>query len=221
MATISNAISLQDKMTPVFSRINKAMNSSLALFGRLNVSSSKGISSNGFNKTKRSIDSANNSLVKFQSNISKTKQVTPKAGTSSPKSAPKEEKADSGGGFQAPDISALTGMVQKGAQFATTAATYLDSMSTMQSRVSMINDGMQTTNELQDKILASANRSRASYQATTDAVTKLNMLAGDQFKSNDEAISFVETLNKMFTISGTSGEEATSAMTQLTQAMSA
>ncbi|WP_194189658.1 tape measure protein [Clostridium chrysemydis] len=221
MATISNAISLQDKMTPVFSRINKAMNSSLALFGRLNVSSSKGISSNGFNKTKRSIDSANNSLVKFQSNISKTKQVTPKAGTSSPKSAPKEEKADSGGGFQAPDISALTGMVQKGAQFATTAATYLDSMSTMQSRVSMINDGMQTTNELQDKILASANRSRASYQATADAVTKLNMLAGDQFKSNDEAISFVETLNKMFTISGTSGEEATSAMTQLTQAMSA
>lgn len=112
-------------------------------------------------------------------------------------------------------------MVQQGAQYASTASTYLDSMATMQSRVSMINDGMQTTNELQDKILASANRSRASYEATTAAVTKLNMLAGDQFKSNDEAISFVETLNKMFVISGTSGEEATSAMTQLTQAMSA
>ncbi|HAT4315601.1 TPA: tape measure protein, partial [Clostridium perfringens] len=102
-----------------------------------------------------------------------------------------------------------------------TATDYLDQMSLMQSRVSMINDGMQTTNQLQDNILASANRSRSSYKDTVAAVTKLNMLASDSFKNNQEAIDFVETLNKMFKISGTSGQEATAAMYQLTQAMGA
>ena len=54
-----------------------------------------------------------------------------------------------------------------------------------------------------------------------DSVAKLNMLAKDAFSSNDEAIYFVEQLNKQFKISGASVEETTSAMYQLTQAMAA
>lgn len=60
-----------------------------------------------------------------------------------------------------------------------------------------------------------------SYKAMGDNVARLNMLAKDQFKSNDEAIAFVETLNKMFVVSGASAEESTSAMYQLSQAMAA
>ena len=54
-----------------------------------------------------------------------------------------------------------------------------------------------------------------------DSVAKLNMLAKDAFSSNDEAIAFVEQLNKQFKISGASVQEASAAMYQLTQAMAA
>ena len=72
-----------------------------------------------------------------------------------------------------------------------------------------------------DKIYSAANRSRGSYLDMADSVAKLNMLAKDAFSSNDEAIYFVEQLNKQFKISGASVEETTSAMYQLTQAMAA
>lgn len=99
------------------------------------------------------------------------------------------------------------------------SAAYLDNLSSIQARLNNINDGTQTTTELQSKIMAAANRSRASYQDMADSVAKLNLLAGDAFSSNDQAIAFSEQLNKMFVISGTSAQEASAAMYQLNQAM--
>lgn len=87
-------------------------------------------------------------------------------------------------------------------------------------RLNMVNDGLQTTEELQQQIFASAQRSRASYTATADVVSKLAMRAGNAFTSNQEAIVFAENLNKMFVIAGASQEEMNSASLQLTQAMS-
>ena len=86
-------------------------------------------------------------------------------------------------------------------------------------RLNMVNDGLQTTEELQQQIFASAQRSRASYTATADVVSKLAMRAGDAFTSNQEAIVFAENLNKMFVIAGASQEEMNSASLQLTQAL--
>lgn len=94
-----------------------------------------------------------------------------------------------------------------------------DSMTTTRARLDLMNDGLQTTAELQDKIMASANRSRASYQSTAAAVSKLGIMAGDAFSSNDEIIAFSELVNKQFTIAGASASEASNAMLQLTQAM--
>ena len=86
-------------------------------------------------------------------------------------------------------------------------------------RLNMINDGLQTTDELQDKIFASAQRSRAAYTATADAVAKLSLNAGDAFGSNDETILFAENLNKLFAIAGTEQAAISSATLQLTQAL--
>ena len=86
-------------------------------------------------------------------------------------------------------------------------------------RLNMINDGLQTTTELQDKILASAQRSRASYTATADTVAKLSLNAKDAFGSNDETIAFAENLNKLFVIAGTEQASIASASLQLTQAL--
>ncbi|HAT4309271.1 TPA: tape measure protein [Clostridium perfringens] len=213
MATIRNAITMQDKMSPVFNKMNRAMETTLSIMRKVNTSANSGVSSREFKRAEEAIRGANNALVKYQNNIRKVNQETNGLGNSTSKIG--------GSGLGAMNAYALIGLAQQGARLVDTATDYLDQMSLMQSRVSMINDGMQTTNQLQDNILASANRARAPYKDTVAAVTKLNMLASDSFKNNQEAIDFVETLNKMFTISGTSGQEATAAMYQLTQAMGA
>ena len=95
-----------------------------------------------------------------------------------------------------------------------------DGMTTTRARLDLMNDGLQTTAELQDMIMASANRSRAAYQTTADSISKMGIMAKDAFGSNAELIQFTELINKQFTIAGTSAAEIDAAMLQLTQAMS-
>ena len=96
-----------------------------------------------------------------------------------------------------------------------------DEFTNTSARLNLINDGLQTQAELQDKIFAAANRSKGAYSSMADAVAKLQLNAGEQFKTNDEAIAFTELLQKSFKVGGTSGTEQSSAMLQLTQAMGA
>lgn len=94
-----------------------------------------------------------------------------------------------------------------------------DQMTQTTARLNMMNDGLQTTEELQNMIYASAERSRGSYMATADIVAKLGQRAGDAFSSNQETIAFAENLNKMFVIAGASQQEMSSSSLQLTQAL--
>lgn len=136
------------------------------------------------------------------------------------------------------EIKSIVSQMNKGLQFAGTvtgigfvadkikdvavAATQTaDELTSIRSRINLINDGSQTTAQIMEKVYDAAQRSRGSYTDMADSVAKLNMLAKDAFTSNDEAIAFVEQLNKQFKISGASVQEASAAMYQLTQAMAA
>ena len=94
-----------------------------------------------------------------------------------------------------------------------------DQLVSTTARLDMMNDGLQTTQELQDMIFLSAERARGSYQATADAVSKLGLMAGDAFSSSEETIAFMEQVNKQFRIAGTEAAGIDAAMLQLTQAM--
>ncbi len=94
-----------------------------------------------------------------------------------------------------------------------------DQMVSTTARLDMMNDGLQTTKELQDMIFLSAERARGSYQGTADAVSKLGLMAGNAFSSSGEIIAFVEQVNKQFVIAGTEASGVEAAMLQLTQAM--
>lgn len=94
-----------------------------------------------------------------------------------------------------------------------------DSFTQTTARLNMINDGSQTTEELFDKIAASADRARANISATADTVAKLSLNAGDAFASNNETILFAENLNKLFAVAGTDQQSMASATLQLTQAL--
>lgn len=86
-------------------------------------------------------------------------------------------------------------------------------------RLDLMNDGLQTTAELQNMVFASAQRSRMEYQATADMVGKLGTLAGEAFSGSGEIVQFAELINKQFTLAGTSAQEASGATLQLTQAL--
>lgn len=94
-----------------------------------------------------------------------------------------------------------------------------DTLASTTARLNMMNDGLQTTQDLQNMIYLSAERARGSYQATADAVSKLGLMAGDAFNSSEEIIAFMEQVNKQFTIAGTEASGIDAAMLQLTQAM--
>lgn len=94
-----------------------------------------------------------------------------------------------------------------------------DQLTSTTARLNLMNDGLQTTQDLQNMIYLSAEQARGSYQATAEMVSKLGVNAGDAFNSSDEIIGFVEQLNKQFVISGASAEEIKNSSLQLTQAL--
>lgn len=116
------------------------------------------------------------------------------------------------------------GLIERAASFVgnifETSMGFADSLSTQYSRLNMMNDGLQTTAELQEQIYQAANRSKMSYTDMANSVASLGTLARDAFGSTAEIVSFNELLGKAFTISATDDAAKSSAMLQLTQALS-
>lgn len=96
-----------------------------------------------------------------------------------------------------------------------------DKLTSTTARLSFLVDDGGSVDELEQKIIASAQRSRAAYLDTASAIASMGANAGRAFESNDELIAFMEQVNKQFVIGGATAEGQSAAMLQLTQAMAA
>lgn len=94
-----------------------------------------------------------------------------------------------------------------------------DQQTQITTRLNLMNDGLQSTAELQDMIYVSAQRTRSAYDTTAQVVAGLGQRAGKAFSSSAEIVQFAENLNKQFKIAGASQQEISSASLQLTQAL--
>nr|DAI81168.1 MAG TPA: Tail tape measure [Caudoviricetes sp.] len=94
-----------------------------------------------------------------------------------------------------------------------------DSLVSMRARLDRMNDGLQTTKELETTIYQSAQRSRGSFTDTMGLVSQLGTMAGDAFSSSKEIVQFAEQLNKQLALSGASGSSAQAAILQLEQGL--
>lgn len=94
-----------------------------------------------------------------------------------------------------------------------------DEQSNLTARIALMNDGLQTTEELQNKIFEASQRSRGEYTATAQMVAKLGVNAKDAFSSSSQIVDFAENMNKLFKAGGASAEEQSAGMLQLTQAL--
>lgn len=95
-----------------------------------------------------------------------------------------------------------------------------DQMMSAAARLDMMNDGQQSTEDLQNMIFQAAERSGGSYQGTMAAVSDLGITAGGAFSGNGEIVAFMEQVNKQLAISGTGESGSDAVLSQLTQTMS-
>ena len=86
-------------------------------------------------------------------------------------------------------------------------------------RISQMNDGMQTTDQLIQMIYQSAQNARGSFGDMAAIVARFGNNAKDAFSSSKEVIAFSNLIQKEMTIAGASTMEASNAMLQLSQAL--
>lgn len=87
------------------------------------------------------------------------------------------------------------------------------------SRLNMMNDGVQSTQELVNMVYAAAQDARGSFSEMADVVARFGNNAGDAFSSSEEVVAFADLVQKQMTIAGAGTQEASNAMLQLSQAL--
>lgn len=211
MGRVQSSLVLNDQMSKVLGRINKAMGSVLDSFEAVQRASGRSFNTANIAAARREIgaaDAALNEMEQSYRDCNNQQQQLNRhigQGTSAAGGLLGKIKSIASAYLGMKAVKGLVGLS--------------DTITQTDARLSMMNDGLQTTAELNDMIYASAQRSRGSYLATADAVAKLGLMAGDAFSSNKETIAFMEQVNKQFKIAGTSAQGIDAAMLQLTQAM--
>lgn len=79
---------------------------------------------------------------------------------------------------------------------------YADNITSVNTRLSFINDGLRTQAQLQQQVLDIANRTASSYQSTAGFVSALGAATKGVFKNNDDMLAFTESFNKTLDIGG-------------------
>ena len=94
-----------------------------------------------------------------------------------------------------------------------------DELTQTTARLDMMNDGLQTTDELVKLVYQSAQNARGSFSDMADVVARFGNNAKDAFSSNEEVVAFANLIQKQMTIAGAGTQEASNAMLQLSQAL--
>jgi tape measure domain-containing protein len=205
MATVTQTLTLQDRMSPVLKNVIASMQQTISAMESVNRAAQAGVTAKAFEEAHRSIDAANAALNQMNNEVEAQAQAT--------------ASASGGWAVMATGINQAIELASKAKEAFSFVTDTADQFTQMTARLNLINDGMQTTAQLQQQIYQAAQASRGSYVSMADSVSKLGLLAKSAFKNNAEEVQFVKTLNQMFAISGASAQESTAAMYQLTQSM--
>ena len=214
MATIQSQLVLTDGMSSVLRRMNSALLTCIDSFEQMQSTSTNQIDTTVLRETRASLTELNGEL-----NTSVESQERVRESSNQTDAILKKLRE-----------SFLKLAAAAGIAFSVKGTIELaDTYTQTQARLNLITGDLEKTKNLQDAIAASANRSRAAYQSTADAVSKMGLMAKDAFSVADESghktlntnelVAFTELLNKQFIIAGTSAQGMEATMTQLTQAM--
>ena len=213
MATIRTALQIQDGMTPAFRSITNALNITISSFESMQRASGRAMNTSNISAARAELSKAELALNGVEQNIRDASAAQQQL------NGQMQQGKDAAGGLAGKVKEIALGLAA--AVGLTSIIALSDTVAQTTARLDLMNDGLQTTAQLQQMIFQSAQRSRGSYIETAQAVAKLGILAKDAFSSNAEIVAFAEQMNKQFTIGGASVREQAAGMYQLTQAMAA
>lgn len=224
MGTIEASVQLFNGMTPTLRSITNALNITISAFEQMERASNGSIDT-------ASLRAARNEIRNAEASIPEMERSFRNAGHTGRQSLRGigNEGRNVGNIMQniRQQASGLTGTLRNlaGAYLSFRGLDFTgklsDSITSVQSRLNLMNDGLQSTQELSDKIMRASFESGAGYLDTAESIAKMGLNAGAAFNSNDELIAFMDQVNKMFAIGGASSVEQSNAMIQLSQALAA
>ena len=212
MAQIRTAINIVDGMSPALKSMSNALNIVMSNFEALQRQSGRAIDTSSITTARQELFRANAAITQVENNLQRAATAQQNVNT-------KMREGTSVAGNLAAKVGSMVA-AYVGWQSALSLVGATDSYTGIKSRLDLINDGLQTTEELQEMVRESANRTFSNYKDTADMVGKLGVQAGEAFTNNQDIINFAEQVNKHLSIAGTSTAAAQGAMIQLTQAMS-
>lgn len=213
MATIRSQMVLNDGISGVLRKINTALNTTLNAFEQVQRASGRAVDT-------AQIQAARAALVQANREVDEMAEGYRRA-------AEQEEILNKG---LRNGTNAARGLLGKVKGIVATLAAgagikallgLSDKMTSTTARLNFLVDDGGSVEALEQKIMASAQRSRSAYLDTASAIASMGANAGSAFESNDELIAFMEQINKQFVIGGATAEGQSAAMLQLTQAMAA
>lgn len=227
MATIRSQMVLNDQVTGVLKNITRALDITLHSFEQMQDASANAVDVRLLNQARAGLGEVNLAVREMEENYRRAAQQEQQVTRNIRQSTQAEQQLNASirGGNDA-----LDDMVGKAKNLAATIGASVglkklielsDQMTSTTARLNFIVDDGGSVEALEAKIMASAQRSRAAYLDTADAVASMGANAGAAFGSNDELIAFMEQVNKQFVIGGASAQGQSAAMLQLTQAMAA
>ena len=212
-------------MSPTFSAINRAMNTTVERTEKLNAVTSRAqemyySAEKGTLRWQDAMSAAAKELGHTATETESLESAVSDMNSELGKVPPATQKA--GEGFtvmKGVAVQAITAIARAGKEMLNDFIGFGDNMINISARLNMIAGEAETVAGLQDEIFFAAQRSRGSYDAMADSVAKLGAQARDAFGSNQEIIAFSELLNKTFVTAGTNASGMESVMYNLTQAM--
>ena len=214
MGTIRTAIALYDGVTSPLQSMHKAMGVVLNTFEAMQQASGRAVDTAAIREAREEWAKAGTAFDTIEENIRNANNEQQNFNNSI------REGSNSANGLLS--IIKKVAIAAGGIAGINKVLNISDELASTKARLNLLVDDGGSVEALEQKIMASAQRSRSAYFDTASAVAKLGLNAGNAFGGNmDQVIAFMEQVNKQFVIGGATAQEQSNAMIQLTQAMAA
>lgn len=215
IATIKSSLVLNDQMSNALNRINTAMSATIDACEAMGTSMGEAFDVQNFNNARVAIGEANAVVKDMESSYKGAA-----AGQEKLNKKIYEGKTAANGLFG--KISGLVSaysLIRGGGKLFDMS----DEITSTTARLNLMNDGLQTTDELLNMVYGAAQNSRGSLSGMSAVVARMGnnvgIGEGKVFDSSGEVVAFSELIQKQMTIAGASASEAENAIIQLSQGL--
>lgn len=222
MATIQQAIALMDGVSPVLNKIGQAVDRTIGKFQRAagaatNMENAGRVGANGIRNAVTVVIPVIDTLSAHIDNLNTKLQNMGRGAFKEMQGALSGLTGQIAMGNILADIISSAGRSAIGLVQKLVSAS--DEYAGIQARLKLVAGDAEKAAQMNEQIYQSALRARGSYTNMADSVAKIAMTAKEAFPKPQDVVPFVEGIQKLFVIGGTSAEQAKNAMLQLTQAL--